>query len=241
MSRSEEYYVRRRSSSTAADVPPQPVQRNFADRIATLSDTARQLHRAILRAFLENGCVPTVADLRPKARAAGVGIERLLAELALHDVIQRTPHGAIQVAYPFSSTATSHQVQLEGGPTVFAMCVIDALGLPFMAGRPGTILTEDPVDATPITIVVGCGRTGKPTSSQVRWLPATAVVLVNRPPEGPVIQAECSCPYLNAFAGRHTARLWRAAHTELDLQVLSQKQAVQEARRIFGRVLVETR
>jgi hypothetical protein len=240
MSRSAEYYVRRQSSSTA-DVPSQSVQRNFAERIATLSDPARRLHRAILRAFLENGSAPTVADLRPIARASGVGIERLLTEMAVHDVIQRAPHGAIQVAYPFSSSATAHQVQLEGGPTVYAMCVIDALGLPFMAGRPGTILTEDPVDATPITIIIGCGSTGKPTSSQVRWLPTTAVVLVNRPPEGPVIQAECSCPYLNAFASRDSLRQWRAAHTDLDLQVLSQKQAVQEARRIFGRVLVVTR
>jgi hypothetical protein len=119
------------------------------------------------------------------------------------------------------------------------MCVIDALGLPFMVGRSATILTEDPFDATPISIAVGCGRSGKPTLSAVHWHPDTAVVLVNRPPQEPVIQAECTCPYLNGFASRETAQLWRAAHPELDVLMLPQKQAAREARMIFGRVLQE--
>jgi hypothetical protein len=173
------------------------------------------------------------------ARATGSGLERLLSELAVQDVIQRGAQGAIQVAYPFSSLPTPHRVQLEGRPAVFAMCVIDALGLPFMARRAASIHTEDPFDATPISITVGCGPTGRPAISQVRWLPATAVVLVNRPPQGPVIQADCTCPYLNAFASRDTAASWRAAHADLDLQVLTQEQAVREARKIFGAVLAD--
>jgi hypothetical protein len=160
-----------------------------------------------------------------------------LPDLAVHDIIQRTADGAIAVAYPFSGTPTAHQVQLAGGPTVFAMCVIDALGLPFMARRSATIRTQDPFDATPITITIGCGPSGTPTSSQVHWLPAATVVLVNTPPTGPVIQAECSCPYLNAFASRETAERWRAEHADLDVQLLTQQRAVREARKIFGAVL----
>ena len=236
----------RRSSSTSAGlVPstgsrPQFSPRNFADRVASLSAPAHRLHQVILQAFLTQGCAPGLARLRPAARATGVGLERLLAELAVHDVIQRAATGAIQVAYPFSSSSTPHRVQLQGGPTVFAMCVIDALGLPFMVRRSATIRTQDPFDATPITIAVGCGPSGKPVSSEVRWIPATAVVLVNRPPTGPVIQAECTCPYLNAFASRDTAQRWRAAHTELEVQLLTQQRAVREARKIFGSVLQES-
>jgi hypothetical protein len=237
----------RPTSRRSASPPVEPVpasgshsqvgQRNFADRVASLSAPAHRVHQVILRAFLEHGCAPTVADLRPAARASGIGLERLLAELAVHDVIQRTADGAIAVAYPFSGTPTAHQVQLEGGPTVFAMCIIDALGLPFMARRAVTIRTQDPFDATPITVVIGCGPSGTPVSSQVHWLPAAAVVLVDTPPTGPVIQAECSCPYLNAFASRETAQRWRATHADLDVQLLTQQRAVREARKIFGAVL----
>lgn len=241
MSRSVGHSEHPPSSARVAGMHPPVGQHTFADRVAALSSPARQLHRVILQAFLENGCAPRLSDLRPVARASGVGLERLLTELAIHDVIQRSAYGAIHVAYPFSSTATPHRVQLEGRPSVFAMCVIDALGLPFMARRSATIRTEDPVDGTPISIGVGCGLRGKPVSSLVHWLPATAVVLVNKPPRGMVIQAECTCPYLNAFASRDTAERWRAIHTDLDVQVLTQQQAVREARKIFGAVLEKPR
>ena len=230
----------RRSSSTSVEQRRFLDRLNFAERTAALSAPAHRLHQVILHAFLQDGCAPRLADLRPVARASGIGLEHLLAELAVHDVIQRTADGAIQVAYPFSGSPTAHRVQLEDGPTVFAMCVIDALGLPFMARRAATIRTQDPFDATLITIAIGCGPTGKPVSSQVHWLPASAVVLVNKPPTGPVIQAECTCPYLNAFASRETAQRWRAAHADLDVQMLTQQRAVREARRIFGAVLQES-
>ena len=172
MSQPRGHPTSRRSSSTSVEQHPFPDRRNFAERTAALSAPAHRLHQVILQAFLTRGCAPRLADLRPVARASGIGLEHLLAELAVHDVIQRTADGAIAVAYPFSGSPTAHLVQLADGPTVFAMCVIDALGLPFMARRAATIRTQDPFDATLITIAIGCGPTGKPVSSHVRWLPA---------------------------------------------------------------------
>lgn len=40
-----------------------------------------------------------------------------------------TPAGS-RAAYQFSATATEHVVQIAGGPTVWSMCAIDALGRP---------------------------------------------------------------------------------------------------------------
>ncbi len=208
-------------------------QLDLAQRVAALSAPARTFHRAVLRAFLASGRPPTLAELRPAARQVGVGLERVLAELVVHDVVQCAADGAIQVAYPFSSVPTPHRVQLDGAPPVFAMCVIDALGLPFMVGRPATILTQDPTDATLITIAVD------PTSSEQRWRPTTTVVLVNECSKEPVIKAECSCPFINAFASPDTAERWRAAHPELAVQVMTQEGALAEARTIFGALLEE--
>jgi hypothetical protein len=221
------------STPASLGLNPEVCQLDLAQRVAALSAPARTFHRAVLRAFLDSGRAPTLAELRPSARQVGVGLERVLAELVVHDVIQRAADGAIQVAYPFSSVPTPHQVQLDGAPPVFAMCAIDALGLPFMVGRPATIITQDPADATFITIAV------EPANSEQTWLPTTAVVLVNERPKEPVIKAECSCPFINAFASPETAERWRAAHPELAVQLMTQEGALAEARTIFGALLEE--
>jgi hypothetical protein len=43
------------------------------------------------------------------------------------------------VVYPFSGRYTTHQVALAGGPTVPAICAVDALSIPQMPGRDGLI------------------------------------------------------------------------------------------------------
>lgn len=221
------------STSASLGLNPEVCQLDLHQRVAALSTSARVFHRVVLRAFLASGRAPTLAELRPVARQLGIGLERLLAELVVQDVILRAADGSIQVAYPFSSVPTSHQVQLDGAPPVFAMCAIDALGLPLMVGREATILTQDPTDGTLITIVV------EPISGEQRWLPTTAVVLANECSEQPIIKAECACPFINAFASPEAAERWRAAHPELVVRVLTQEQALAEAHKIFGALLQE--
>ena len=69
-------------------------------------------------------------------------------ELAAVDAVH-VVNGVVAVAYPFSGTPTPHRVELDGLPAVYAMCAIDALGLPFMASRDGRITSADPHDGTP--------------------------------------------------------------------------------------------
>lgn len=221
------------STSVRLGLNPEVRQLGLAQRAAALSAPARAVHRAVLRAFLASGRAPTLAELRPTARQIGVELERVLAELVLHDVIQRAVDDAIQVAYPFSNRPTPHQVQFDGAPPVFAMCALDALGLPFMVGRRATIRTQDPTDATRITIAI------EPVSGEQRWLPETAVVLANERSKEPAIAAECACPLINAFARPATAERWRAEHPELTVRLLPQEQALAEARAIFGALLEE--
>jgi hypothetical protein len=224
----------RAAASTSVSLNAEVCQLNLAQRVAALSAPARTLHRAVLRAFLDSGHAPALAELRPVARKIGIGLERMLAELVVHDVIQRAADGAIQVAYPFSSTPTPHHVHLDGTPPVFAMCIIDALGLPFMVGRPATIFTLDPSDATPITITI------EPATSSQTWIPTTVVVLANECQQEPTIKAECACPFINAFASPDTAERWRTAHPEQAMRLLSQEAALTEARALFGALLDET-
>lgn len=48
--------------------------------------------------------------------------------------------GSVVVAYPFSGRPTDHVVEMTDTPRIHAMCAIDALGVPLMAGRDGRII-----------------------------------------------------------------------------------------------------
>src|SRR5262249_58871257 len=54
--------------------------------------------------------------------------------LPISDLVHAA-NGVVAVAYPFSGMPTRQQVELDGFPAVYAMCAIDALGIPAMAGR----------------------------------------------------------------------------------------------------------
>jgi alkylmercury lyase len=107
----------------------------IAGRQACLPAPLRELHRAVLRRFLETGSAPTRRWVRQAALEAGLDASAV-DELAAADVVHLS-NGVVAVAYPFSGFPTPHRVELEGLPAVYAMCAIDALGLPVMAGRDG--------------------------------------------------------------------------------------------------------
>ncbi len=98
-----------------------------------------------------------------------------MAELVAGDAVVLGHDGAVVAAYPFSATPTLHRVAVDGGPRVYAMCAVDALGMSAMLARPVTIAAREPdtdlqirvrVDGEqatfePPTTVVYAGTTGK--------------------------------------------------------------------------------
>ena len=106
---------------------------SIAGRQERLPAPLRELHRTVLRRFLTTGAPPTARWLRQAAAETGLdatAVDALAAADAVHVV-----NGVVAVAYPFSGTPTPHRVELDGTPAVYAMCAIDALGLPAMTGR----------------------------------------------------------------------------------------------------------
>ena len=100
--------------------------------------TIRELHRAVLRRFLDRGQCHR-DDLRKTANALGVELDDALYLLDRADLVHTAADGLIEVAYPFSGRPTAHTVHLTGHPQVAAMCAIDALGIPLMTGSDGVI------------------------------------------------------------------------------------------------------
>ena len=202
---------------------------SIAGRAERLPGPLRGLHRAVLRRFLETGAAPTARWLRQAAAEAGLDAS-VVDELAAADAVH-VVNGVVAVVYPFSGTPTPHRVKLDGLPTVYAMCAIDALGLPLMAGRDGQITSADPHDGT---LIVVSARGGTWT-----WTPATAVVVAGR---ATACGTECGsfevmCPNTAFHASPESARAYLASHSNLDAQILDADTAIECGRLNFGTLL----
>jgi NAD-dependent dihydropyrimidine dehydrogenase PreA subunit len=202
---------------------------SIADRQERLPGPLRGLHRAVLRRFLATGAPPTARWLRQAARDGGLdaaAVDELSAADAVHVV-----NGVVAVAYPFSGTPTPHRVELDGLPAVYAICAIDALGLPAMAGRDGRITSADPHDGTPIEVTVRYGAW--------RWTPAGTVVVAGRATDcGTGCGSfEAMCPNTAFHASAESAQTYLSGHGNLDAQILDQGTAVECGRLNFGTLL----
>jgi alkylmercury lyase len=200
-----------------------------AERQACIPAPLRGLHRATLRQFLQTGAPPTAVWIT--GTAADLGLDAAaLADLEAADLV-RTADGRVTVAYPFSGTPTRQRVELDGFPGVYAMCAIDALGLPVMAGRDGQITATDPHDGAPVQVSVR-GRTWT-------WTPPGAVVVYGRTID---CGTDCGswevmCPHTTFHASRDSAQAYLAARPGIDGEILGQQAAIDLGRRIFGPLL----
>jgi alkylmercury lyase len=206
-----------------------------ASRQAALPAPLRDLHRAVLRRFLDTGTAPALDWLRQAAGELGLG-DSAVADLKAADLVH-SDGGAVTVAYPFSGVPTRQQVELGGFPAVWAMCAIDALGIPVMAGRDGRIGATDPRDGAPVVVSVKGAR--EAGGEQWRWTPAGAVVVFARTADcGTDCEVwEVLCPNTTFHASRDSAGDWLAARPGLDGQILGQQAAVERGRRNFGPLL----
>jgi alkylmercury lyase len=202
---------------------------SVASRQAALPGPLRDLHRAVLRRFLQTGAAPTRRWMRNAA--AEVGLDAAAVdELGAADVVHIT-NGVVTVAYPFSGTPTPHLVELDGLPAVNAMCAIDALGLPARAGRDARITSADPGDGTAVEVTVQDGTWS--------WSPAGAVIVAGRVTD---CGTECSsfeamCPGTIFHASRESAQAYLADRGNLDAEILDQDTAVECGRLNFDVLL----
>lgn len=203
----------------------------IVERAAGLTPVERRLYHAILRAFPARGGPPDLAWIAAEARTLGQEPAAAIAALVAKDVLQVDPAtGVITAAYPFSGVPTPHRVTIAGGRTVYAMCAIDALGIPFMLGLDATVESADPVSGELVRIFIGDGV--------ATWAPETARVVVGCA-EGDGPTSAVLCPTINFFASVDTAEAYAAAHPEIEGRILEQGAAVESGRCSFGLLLTD--
>jgi alkylmercury lyase-like protein len=213
--------------STRRDLPVGSVQ----ERQAGLPEPLRAFHRRLLAGFLTHSGPPEHAAVADMAVELGLDPDQALVVLAAADLVHRDPAGGtIGVAYPFSVRRTLHRVEPAGGPTVFAMCALDALGIPQMTRRDARVSATDPVGGQPVTVQAYHGAW--------RWEPATTVVLVATAAGGVCGSvADCCCPHINFHTDPLHAQTYLQAHPGMTGELLGQADAVETAGRIFGGLL----
>jgi hypothetical protein len=207
--------------------PGDAIRADRPRRAADLPDGPRQVHRAILRHFATIGTAPGDAEIRAAAHAAGLDPAAALRSLVADDLVAVDGDGRLVAAYPFSPTPTPHWVRL-GPVETFAMCAIDALGIPYMLDTDAVITSADPHSGQPVQVAIAGGR--------ITFRPSDAVVVYAATGAGGRSIDTC-CTTINFFVSAETADGWIAAHPGLTATVLSQDQAVALGRTIFETLL----
>ena len=192
-----------------------------------LPPAIRELHRAVLRSFRDNGYAHR-EKLHSIAAALGVELDNALHLLATADLVHTASDGQVEVAYPFSARPTGHTVHLTGHPPVAAMCAIDALGIPLMTGADGVIDSADPDSGNPIRIQ-RCG-------SEWTWQPAIAVVVIGHTDCTGTL-ANTMCRSITFHTNRQSAQAYLDNHPELHAVIVGQADAIALADYAFGPLL----
>ncbi|MGW5201238.1 organomercurial lyase [Streptomyces spiralis] len=222
------------AADALADCDGPPVDaagRGGRGRLAPVAGGLREVQQAVLRHFAATGRAPAIGELEAAAAAHGRTADEVVADLGGDDFLVLDDHGGIRAAYPFSAVPTTHRVRLAGGVEVWAMCAIDALGIPDMLGTDAVITSADPVTGEAITVTSAGGR--------MTWQPSTAVVYVGqRSCTGPA--AEVACGALNFFTSRRTARTWEQQHPDYTGKAVEPTRAEALGRSIFGHLLAPT-
>jgi hypothetical protein len=120
-------------------------------------------------------------------------------------------------------------VVLSDSRQVYALCAIDALGIPFMLNQDAVIRSEEPITRQPIRVHI--------QDAAVRWEPETAVALTVSMDQVEGVKAQSRCPVMNFFAGTATAEVYRQTHCAVATLLLSQEEAAERGKRAFADLL----
>ncbi|MFD9945914.1 alkylmercury lyase family protein [Nonomuraea sp. NPDC059023] len=205
---------------TSAMVWSDALGRAGAGRRAPVDGGLRAVQQRVLRSFAGTGTALSRAELPQQA----------LTALHEADFLRLDEHGEIRAAYPFSAVPTPHRVQIVGGPQVYAMCAIDALGMAAMLGRDIRLESADPVTGRPIIVEV--------SGDGAVWSPRTAVVFAGQQATCcAVAAADACCGSINFFTDARTAQSWVDAHPDVEGRILGQQEAFELGVAIFGSLL----
>ena len=205
--------------------------RGIAERLsnAGLSLQEHAVRKAILTAFADAGQGPSVEDLMHTLGLPLASVRAACRTLAAADlIIWQDDTTRIVSAYPFSGVPTAHHVLLGGHTTCYAMCAIDALGVPCMLGQDARIRSMCFFCHTSVTVDIAEGvlQEASPSTLAV-WLSEQDGCCV----------AKVRCPVMNFFCEVAHLQAWHTTTPQEKGRSLSILEALEVGRAAFGALL----
>ncbi len=207
--------------------------RETRESLTCLTDKERAVWQYILSQYPLLGRAPNPREIADALREKNTGgVQAVLERLHSLDCLYLDQESReIRCAYPFSSFHTKHEAAFLNWPEakpVYAMCAVDALGIPFMFHRDVAIKSSCPHCGRPVIIKVRNRRIAS-------YAPAEVVVWMTSD------RTECAaasvCPTLNYFCSPAHAEAWRSAHSKTPGFILYLAEALFVAKGLFEDLL----
>jgi hypothetical protein len=143
-------------------------------------------------------------------------------------IIWRDDEARIVSAYPFSGLPTAHQVLMAGHKTLYAMCAIDALGIPFMLGQGGSIRSTCFFCRQPVRVHI--------QDDLLQGAQPSTIVVWSSNRDGCCV-AEVRCPLMNFFCDEGHLHAWLATSPDEQGTTLRLMEALDVGKAAFGQLL----
>jgi len=172
-----------------------------------LTPLEKETLRAIFEVILESGKAPIMEELQVSLKKSDNLVIRVLDKLEAKDILlRRKGTQEIVSIYPFSLVPTEHQVVLDDGKKLFAMCAVDALGMPNMFDKNAKIVSQCEWCKEKMTIEVTNGKIVSKSHSDI---------LIWNAEEIEMPAAETCCPLVNFFCSKEHFREWKDKNPDL--------------------------
>jgi hypothetical protein len=160
--------------------------------------------RSVFEIVLKDGRSPTIGELQSALKKPAEEIILVMDELEKKDVLLRKKgtHEIVSI-YPLSLTPTGHRIFLENGGQLFAMCAVDALGIPLTLNRDVKILSKCEMCKREVTIEIKDEEIVSMSNPDLR---------ICSPQSQTYPAAETCCPLVNFFCSKKHADGWITQH-----------------------------
>jgi hypothetical protein len=198
----------------------------------TLDSEEVEVLKHVFETILKTGRTPTMREMRLPLKKSEDEIIRVLNELEKKDMLLRKK-GTQEIVsiYPLSLTPTEHQVVLENGRKLFAMCAVDSLGMPIMFNRKAKIISQCEKCKQEITIEI--------KDEKVAWT-SHPNIMIWSPVRHTAPAAETCCPMVDFFCSRKHLQEWTKENPDLRGRISEIEQAfsrIKQCWRPYGEIL----
>ena len=164
---------------------------------------------SIFRFILEHGKSPTIEQLRFfLKRSSDEEIIYALDELEKKGDFLLRKRGTQEIVslYPLSLKPTENQILLEDGTRLFAMCAVDALGMPIMFNKNVRVISRCEECKSEMTLEI--------RNEHITFMSHPDATICS-PKRQVYPAAETCCPFVNFFCSKKHANEWLTKNSKM--------------------------